>query len=310
MKSIVTLIVFFVFAGLPLCSGAGPNSGPSPAMGRLRIWAPAGVVGDNYWIYVNGHLASAPPHSNSGPFGSIHATPIQTTDGWHIWKEHGPVLKMTDYGWDRDYSPYDLDPQARDALHLFQAVELPLPSGKYVIDIAILLPALPYRSSFPFVVDDGWQKEVGEGKTTELYLTIPHAWESHVPPTVFLSPCRGNHPDPDELKRKLSAYMNDSTVTALRGADASFLSRGKGVVVLDLPPEQGGSREFDGKQIKYIADAVANRANLPRQSDIEDCQRSFPQFADYYAEYGKTIRFIADDIESFRKLAARLDQGQ
>jgi hypothetical protein len=112
-------------------------------------------------------------------------------------------------------------------------------------------------------------------------------------------------PDVDQLQRWVKEYTDDPVVKTLRGVDASSLSGPKGIVVLSLPPAQGGSREFDGKQISYIVEAISAGRKLPNHSDVAECQRRFPQFSRSYAEYDKMINFIDDDMESFRKLAAR-----
>jgi hypothetical protein len=311
----VMLILFLVVTGIPRQTNAAPNYAPKPASGRLTVWVPSGVVGNNYWIYVNGHIVSAPPHNPSNPGGNFIA--VKTKKGWEIWNKHGLILKMIhDDGWDRDFSPYALDAESRDALHLFQPVELPLSAGKHEIDIAILLPGPSPKSSFPFVISAGWQVDVGPGKPTQLYLSIPDAWKNDSFPFALPAQshraCPGDAPSPpngDQVKQQIRAYRDDPIASALRAANAR-LSHPKGVVLIDLPPEQGGPREFDGAQVSSIVAAISEHNDLPSESDIQDCQRLYPQFSKSYATYGGLVRFVDNELESFRKLAAMLKQGQ
>jgi hypothetical protein len=316
MRCSIILILFLVPTGIPRQKNATPNYAPKPGSGRLTIWVPSGVIGDNYWIYVNGHVVSAPPH-NPSDRGSGNFTAVKTKKGWEIWNQNGLILRMIhDDGWDRDFSPYALDAESREALHLFQPVELPLSAGKYEIDIAVLLPGPSYKSSFPFVVSAGWKVDVGLGKPTQLYLSIPDVWAngSVAPalPAQFHKACPGDVPSPpnvDQVKQKIRAYRDDPIASALRAANAR-LSHPKGVVLIDLPLEQGGPREFDGTQISSIVAAISDHNDFPSQSDIQDCQRLYPQFSKSYATYGDLIRFVDNELKSFRKLAASLKQGQ
>ena len=314
MRYSIVLISSLVLIGIPRQTNAVLNGTPKPASARLTVWVPSGVVGNNYWIYVNGHILSAPPHPPSDPDSGFVA--VKGKKGWEILNQHGLVLReIHDYGWDRDFSPYDLDAESRDALHLFQSVELPLSAGKYKIDMTALFPGPFYKSSFPFAISAGWEVEIEPGKLKQLYLSIPDAWDrsSIMPASPAAQSNRAcpsdvpSAPNRDQVKQKISAYKDDPIANALRTANAR-LSHPKGVVLIDLPPEQGGPREFDGAQILAIVAAISEHNDLPSQSDIQDCQRRFPQFFKSYAMYGDLISFVDNELESFRKLAASLKQ--
>ena len=110
------------------------------------------------------------------------------------------------------------------------------------------------------------------------------------------------------MKQKIRAYKDDPIAQALRAANAR-LSHPKDVVRVDLPSEQGGPREFDGAQILAMVAAISEQYDLPSQNDIQECQRQYPQFSRSYAMYGDLIRFVDDELESFRKLAASVKQN-
>jgi hypothetical protein len=102
--------------------------------------------------------------------------------------------------------------------------------------------------------------------------------------------------------------MKDALVQSIRAAAIRPVrSQSEGVVMLNLSTEQGGSREFNGVQIRYIADAISTRYTRLSQSDIEKCQRLYPQLSKSYAEYGKIINDIDNDIAALRQFATKLE---
>ncbi len=89
-------------------------------------------------------------------------------------------------------------------------------------------------------------------------------------------------------------------------AHASGPERSRGVVVLDLPKELGGSREYDGRQIDQLADVVSVNGDLPTREEIAWCQSHYPQYSRSYTEYGKLLEEIGKDVKSFLALAREL----
>lgn len=333
MNRLVTqflLLVLLLVSSLPLMAQAKSRSSSHPVPGKLKIWVPAGIVGDNYWIYLNGHIVSTPPHAAEElkhaevitvATGKLNADGTrESNDGWDVWNADGLVLRMRHEDWDRTINAY-LNSGTGDTLHIFQAVELPLYPGEYTVEVAILSTGEsnsgPHgTTSFPFVFTRKSSMNVQRGKTAQIYLAIPDRWSNApavIPAVPFRRVCPGAQaapPDVNQLERLVKQYMNDPLVQVLRGADAAGVTPSKGVVVLDLPQEQGGPHEFDGSQIRHIADAIAASNDLPTQRDVDDCQNQFPQFSKSYAQYGKIISDINNDIESFRKLAAKLERAQ
>jgi hypothetical protein len=71
--------------------------------------------------------------------------------------------------------------------------------------------------------------------------------------------------------------------------------------------EQGGPREFDGAQIKYIVDAISSDFSFPSESDVASCRSRYPQFSRSYAAYSDLVSVIDKDLQSLRDLAAKLE---
>jgi hypothetical protein len=309
LRHLITLFLFFILAIYPHQGSAASSKTTRSAGGTLQVWVPAGLMGDNYWIYLNGHLVSAPPHN--APTSADDLIMVKVGSGWELWNHQGLMLKsIGDDGWDRDHSPYTLDAATRDALRLFQPVEIPLRAGSYRIDLVVLPQGPVYNSSFPFVTSVGWQVEVRKGKTSQLFLSIPSNFTRtggapRLHPMYRVCPGAPAPPDLVQLQGLIKEYLDDPMVKILRSA--SVVPHHKGIVVLDLPSEQGGSREFDGKQIRHIADTIAVHHDFPSQDDVNDCLRRFPQFSRSYGQYGKLLSVIDQDLAYFRKLADELE---
>jgi hypothetical protein len=324
-RTLFVLILIFVL----VISGAQANAvqavaHKSSVPGRLKVWIPAGMIGRDYWIYVNGHIVSAPPHGPASPksneilvvaSGRIGSKGNrETMDGWEIWTKQGLILKMRHEEYDDRLMSY-IHSGSGDDLHLFQPFEIALRPAKYTVEVAILSEGaskLPPHSpsSFPFVITRKYAVDVIPGQVARIYPGVPDDWtEDPLPPALAayrVCPKGAVAPDADQLRRWVGDYMDDPMVKILRGVDSSSVPSSQGVVVLNLPPAQGGPREFDGKQIAYIVDAIAVRNPVPGHREVADCQNRFPQFPQAYALYDKTVSFIDDEIESFRKLAPDL----
>lgn len=321
--STVTLILLLVAFGLPASADArhaDSNGALGATLGTLKVWVPAGMIGGDYWIYLNGRLRSAPPHGPADPrsrsivtidIGSDSRDP-KIKYGWDLLTRDGLVLRIRHEEYDSLLTRY-LNAPAGDTLDIFQIVEFALPAGQYTVEVVILSRTAPdgvYVSlrSFPFVITKTSVAEVRAGQTTPLYPGVPDDWIDYArQDTILLAPrgiCKGGSAPPDlkEFRRSVQAYLLDPMVKILRGLDFPSLSRSKGVVTLDLPPAQGGSREFDGRQIKFIAEGTLAEHYLPSHSDVTSCRRRFPQFSESYAEFDKLIGLIEDDRESLRKL--------
>jgi hypothetical protein len=308
LRHFITLILFFLLAASPYHALAASPKATRSAGGTLQVWVPAGFIGDDYWIYLDGHLVSAPPHNTPESTAGLI---IKNRNGWELWGVKGLILRsIGDEGWDRDFSPYYKDAATRDAWHLFQPVEFPLRAGSHLVDLVVLQQGSDFKGSFPFVASSGWQKDIQKGKTTQLFLSIPSnfskAFSVAAAPAFRLCPGAPAPPDLGELQGLIKEYLADPMVKVLRTASAT--PHHKGRVVLDLPPEQGGSREYDGKQIRHIADTIGSSHNFPRQSDVTQCQQRFPQFSRSYARYGELLSVIDQDLETFRKLAEELKE--
>jgi hypothetical protein len=331
LQNAIVVVLLLIPSVLSPCASAaqgGHHNSSRPAAGTLKVWVPAGMIGDEYWIYVNGKILSAPPHNSPDLAGRnymVMATGLLKSqskmgDGWQIVTNQNHVLKMHNADYENLGSFLQSENESGEVLSppIFQAVELQLPPGKYNVELAIHSPGNVHGlmggppNSFPFVITPKIPFGIQPGNTTEFHLAVPDQWSATVSPVAVQAHrvCPGGDPSPpdrNQLERWLNDYTDDPTVKALGEAD----STSKRVVVLDLPPASGGKREFDGNQIRHITDAILASHDVPDHAEIEECRRLFPQYSQAYAGYDKTIsRIIGKDIEQFRALAAKLAAGE
>jgi hypothetical protein len=195
---------------------------------------------------------------------------------------------------------------------LFQPVELALDPANYTLDLVISSPGNSYAGSFPFVVTRKYEMSVRRGATEQVYIAVPDNWNgldlTRALPVNKVCPRaiaggRPEAPDLDQLQRWITDYDNDSMVHVLQRGVATRGSRPKKVVVLDLPPSQGGSREFENRQIRDIVAALEDHHSLPTHEEVKQCMEKLPQFTRTYTEYDRLLTDLDQEIESFRKLA-------
>jgi hypothetical protein len=300
----VTIIVGFVT----------PAKSEEPGKGWLTIWVLAGAVGDNYWVYINGHIVSAPPRKKE-PLENIQVD--GTLDGkLHIYYEDGGRSLTTIYSDQqfttntRSYIDRFLNPTSGDASHLFYPVNLRLASGEYEVEVAYL-SHLHWshfgNNSFPFVTTKTHIAKVSTGQRTQTFVTVSTEWSTlssgALGPTSACGSDDGR-PNLDYVSKRLKDFTNDPGVQALRGQDISSLSRP--IVAVNLQVPQGGVREFDSTQIKYIANEIlANYGDLPNHAGVADCKKKHPQFSKAYHEYDKLISDFEKQLEIFHTIAEK-----
>ena len=294
-------------AGINVPPGAAQKAGTRntrTANGKLKIWIPSGFVGDNYWIYVNEHLVSSPPHGT--PRGDFNIISLHDGSGWEVWVSEGLLTSSTRYdSWISSYIA------AGDKRHIFRTIEYPVAPGKHTVEVMIStggnsrsLPPLP------FVITRKYEAVVRAGQTFDVYSEIPSDWNTMRSPisAAWASPCNDTSFDLKKMQNSIlywgRSYRDDPLVKLLHVAKGSY-KPGSAVLELDLP---SGPREFDGMQIEQIVGEIDMRFSNLRHThnEIANCRNRFPQYSKTFAEYDKTISLIEDDMASLRKLAAAL----
>jgi len=213
--------------------------------------------------------------------------------GWELWSVHGRALSMhqEDYDYLGDYTgSASLDPE-----HISRETDLALRPGHYTIELAINSPVLlpshganTYdKSPFPFLFTRRYEVDIRADETVRLYPGIPDNWVEFQMPEAAAAPqwvaaSESSPPSVEALQAEVDEYMKDPMVKLLRGVDASRLSEPQGAVVLDLPEEEGGPREFDKYQVRIFVEAISARRRIPQHEDIAEMRRHYPQWSPSY----------------------------
>jgi hypothetical protein len=147
------------------------------------------------------------------------------------------------------------------------------------------------------------------GQTTKIFLAIPNGWSNvHAAIAAEAAFCPANPTAANYggLKTRYDRYMLDPLVKAVRDASAAPRGMSTRTVTLNLPPEQGGRREFDGAELAHIVDGIRAEHDFPRDEDVAECQSRYPEYADSYANYRQTLAVIDDDMASLQHFAGAL----
>lgn len=297
-----------------------------PDMGTLKLWVPAGVVGDDYWVYVNGHIVSAPPHgTRKQPDYSLshveHGLGDDNKEGWDLgtydleeplYIRDGAFLMSDSL---RRYIDRNIDPASGDAKHLFYPVDLYLRAGKYIVEVLYLSKpssvwaGFKARDSFPFAISPKYIASFKNDEVAHLRIGVPNDWNGYPETRLKTQACNvfNGRPNVDQIIHGIQSYMADPVVQALRAPDVSIFAQSKGIVVLDLPPAYGGAREFEGSQITYIANAILYnyKVGYPEHEDIVKCKQDYPGLSQTYDELDMMVSDLESQLRFVHMLAGK-----
>jgi len=270
----------------------------------------AGLVGDDYWIYLNGHVVDAPPREKRERFNEKIMVSID--DGnrklYYLDDNHWINIYLDGKFTTNTQSYIDrfVDPASGDANHLFYPVDLRLIPGKYAVEVAYLTHGQNGGNSFPFVLTERFFVDIDSSndRKTE-YIGVPNDWDvDHARAELAQCTADGGGPELGLITEDIKNYLNDPVVHALQRLDFSMTSGPKGLVVLNLPEALGGVREFDRNQIKYMANEILeNYQEYPSHETVADCKKNnAAEFSESYDEYDKLISDFESQLQFFHSL--------
>jgi hypothetical protein len=207
--------------------------------------------------------------------------------------------------------------ERRSFFHTWRLVATP---GSHNLEVLYPYPTWHQSSSnahylVPYLISST-QVEVEDANIIAVSPSPPDAWTDFSPgvPQYAESAdaiCKNaGAPDTADLAAFERLYMGDPYARALRERPAPIHRGSRTVVTLALPPELGGTREFDGKQIEDIMGAIradmGSRYMSLSENDIEGCSQRYPQFALSYRRAAELLRVIDAEMASFQALARQL----
>ena len=313
------LIIALGFLNTVCLAIAGDN-------GRSWICIPAGVIGDAYWVYMNDKIVSAPPHTGGDPKIKNHCNIFQRRDGFELFMKKneffdGGLSMLQEHYNDNNLSGY-LGSGLEEEQHLFNKISLPDAPDKYTVEVVMLKDSL-YKgnsidgptSSFPFVVtrkyvvDNSPDNIPRDVYNNQHYVAIPKLWrgkpnQPQIVHAVFGSEPRSpSPPDAARLSLWVNNFLDDPLVKMLQDIQIDQISQPNWLKILDLPESQGGSREFDRKQIGLIAEEILQRHYFPEHSEVEMYMKKYPEYSEAFSNYNKILSAVDEKMKLFKQLA-------
>lgn len=308
--AVCVLIALALYSANAAAQAKPHSNAPRSTKATLNVWVPGGFIGDKYWIYINGEIASAPPHSaiaNVQTLIPIHpdSNPSQPISGYELWDKDGFVFRMRNEDFDGPDTLQEF--MTGKGKGVFQKTSFKLRPGMYTVDV---LMAHESSTSYPFSVTHKYYYELEEGTVSNAYIAVPNTWSD---PKALSSGMRGlflcssgskEKPDADLVERELTSINNDPVVKEFMGLKPPPATE-RQTAILYLPDELGGTREYDGEQLRLMAKSIqANHNHYPQHDEVADCRMSLPQYAPIYDNFDVLINSIERLFRSFDSIAA------
>lgn len=268
-----------------------------------RIGVP--MYDPEYWLFIDGWMASAPPHDELASDYSW----VSEDGGWTFSDREGRLVKVNILGF-QDYARSG----AKEKAFFFQ--DFDLAPGRHKVELLML-----NNGGFPFVISTA-QVDLKTEKAQELRLWVP-ANISRMP-RAMASPIwafpigdwQGSFDARQKfLKGRMTRWATDPVAVALSEAlvGARLKAPDGPVVMVELPKERGGPREVDAKLAKVLVNYLESeylvdkwisdfRPDAPR--DYRDAMGRLSQLAAAHNERVSALRELVTILE---KAAAAAD---
>jgi hypothetical protein len=306
---------------LPFCAvvalvvgvtGVSSRAQTVPQGGTLVIQVPRGFLpSDDYWVYVNGKMVSAPPHA---AFPTLKRDFMQVIGG-------SDAAPRDEY-WDADgraaFSEGGHFTFQRAGVRERVFEDLPLAQkapGKYVVELMTRAAMKP----FPFALQR-IEAQLASGGTQHVELGIPagtdETWSAQASrcSACFIS----IHPPAEtlefihaDLNRTVDAFDKSAIVPVLDETmlNLSVTPGRKPTVSAALPLSMGGGRELDARQIELILTALENNYGFGtiKNKALLNAEPPTPQLA---AALSLRISEHNARIASFQKIITALEHAK
>jgi hypothetical protein len=278
-----------------------------PLLGTLVVEVPAGIIGTDYWVYVNKHIVSAPPHDD---FASLNPVQITTPHGYDYFGPDGLIVSTEG----NSYARFANEAEST----LFQEVTVKVAPGSYVVEVLAKAGRREWTGShvFPFLVKDSrYTVQVDPGGTATVKAVPPPGWG--VSAAIGASAAETTLSDAraiavrenDRFEGNAKAYYADPVVKVLVNTMIAFSSSPpfRPTVYVDLPETAGGPRELDAAQIDLIVDAAVEHFHYHLEADrIAALKREARGFDSFFDELAGRVEEFNKGIESLRTISEKL----
>jgi len=300
-------IALLTLALVPLGATAQRASHPVTTGIQLSLPDITGPV----WIYIDHRLVEAykPTDNCTRDWSTVASVP---SGSFEVFDESGLIAGYDSIRKRYYFGNTATEQKRRCFFHTWQIAASP---GSHTLDI--FYPYWYHSYEFPFLISST-QVEVEGANLTPVSPDLPDSWQPDLAQVPLAVPAQVGDichepikPLVARLKTAEQRYLGLSVVQALHAQPAPVRSGSHSVVKLALPPDLGGTREFDGTEIEAIATAIVHEMerSIPSYSarNIEVCSQKNPDFVSSYREAAALLQKIDDDIESFYALARQLN---
>jgi hypothetical protein len=270
-----------------------------PLTGTLHILVPTGLLGADYWVYVNDRLVSEPPHDLATTLAAKDLVRVPTGDGFEFWDGKGRVIATVG-----DRFTF-LREDMKGEHVLFTDLSLPIAPGTY--EVAVMARAMT-DESYPFSLVQTKAQVVG-GQTSDVMMTFPRNYNIgpvSAPPRAAIG-C--STAAADELRDIQQRYSADRLARALQQLEAAFGYNPpqQPTAILDLPEAWGGAREYSAAQIDDMVSSLSMRYAMGLSDDYRTSCRPISGPA-----VDQLVTFAQDfdhRIDALREISRKLRQA-
>jgi hypothetical protein len=287
-----------------------------PLQGTLIVNVPRGwLPSQDYWLYVEGQIVSAPPY---GPFANFGREFIRSTNsrGLAFFDANGIAAESQG-----NYFTY-IRPGLLERVFESQK-PIQLAPGKYVVEL--LTRAV--NKSFPFAVAR-IEAQISAGKTKEIWFGISADTEEVPALALAFGRCYNcrcgncswvNHPPEEtleyiqnEFNKAVQQYEEDPIVAVLNQVllNLSVTPSSQRRVFANLPDSMSGGRELDARQVSLIIEDLKMKYEFPsiyENSSLRSAASPIPQLA---AHIALKIGEHNTRIVNFRQIVKALEQAK
>jgi hypothetical protein len=180
------------------------------------------------------------------------------------------------------------------------------PPGQYTIDV-LTEGNSSNCTSFPFGISKQYTATVVNGETEIVTIDMDEAKQVGISCPVTAFRCPHSVSDVHDQLQTMTDFRSDPVVIATIGLKASLLSKSEGTVVIDLPDEDGGPREFSTVQIAHIANAILLKyrgLHITDPSQLNTCYDSDPDYRPLYDQWKKVLEDYKDRLNVYETLGS------
>lgn len=280
-----------------------------PLLGALTIRVPEGIIGDDYWVYVNKHIVRAPSQDSTSDAASDFIR-VATPNGMKFYDKSGLAAES-----EQGQFTY-----LRDGISdtLFQEVVIKLAPGNYVVEMMCKNDQGP---EFPFYVTKAQSDvQLNAGDSQTVAFGLPLGWTDSASAAGAAAVAASGPVTAEEatqLQKNFQdwnhRYEQDPLVQALSNVQRNFAFTPPlgPTVYVDLPENVGGPRELDADQIDATIKKIVSSYEFSLDAtDRGRWQAAGSNFVQFYDQFSGQVDAYNKMVEGLHSIVDKLQQAQ